>query len=117
MAVKITFLDRADFQFEIPLDRTVYLMRLRWNHYSQSWAMDLLTRARTALVYGTRLVPGVPLLAEHAMEFRPPGEFYVFGTPLAFDSFTRGDATLLYLTEEEMEYLQSLSQEELSALQ
>lgn len=102
MAVQISFTDRPDFQMEVTLERVVYLMRLRWNHMASSWAFDLLTRAKSPLVYGVRLVAGVPLLMGHAKDQLPAGEFYVFGEPVSYSSFLDGDSRLLYLSEEEL---------------
>ena len=105
MAIQVPFSDAPDFQFEISLDRVVYLMRLRWNHIAGSWGLDLMTRGREPLVFGARLEPQVPLLASHVGLSLPPGELYVFGDPEAYDAFTTGAAQLLYYSGEEMNAL------------
>lgn len=102
MAVQISFIDAPDFQFEVSLNGIVYLMRLRWNHVSMAWFMDLMTRERTPLVFGTKLVASCPLLAEQAGELIPKGEFYVIGEPITYDDFFVGHAQLVYFTESEM---------------
>lgn len=102
MASEIPFINSPDFQFEVSLDGIVYLMRLRWNHIAAFWYMDLLTRARTPLVYGTKLTSECPLLAEQAGDLIPKGEFYVFGETTEFLSFVKQQAQLVYFTESEM---------------
>jgi hypothetical protein len=102
MTSEVPFIDAPDFQFEISLDGIVYLMRLRWNHIANAWFMDLSTRARTPLVFGTKLVAKCPLLAEQAGDLIPKGEFYVVGEPTDFYSFLKAQAQLLYYTEDEM---------------
>lgn len=101
MAVQIPWQNGADFQFEIALDRFVYLMRLRWNDVGQSWAMDLLTRSKTPLVLGTRLTKAVDLLHGYVGEFAPPGSMFVLGQEPEFRSFVDGASHLVYLTEAE----------------
>ena len=102
MAVQLPWQNAADFQFEVALDRFVYLMRLRWNAQAESWAMDLLTRSKTPLVLGTRLTKAVDLVHGYVGEFAPQGSLFVLGQEPTFDSFKTGASQLVYLTEAEV---------------
>lgn len=102
MAALIPWQNAPDFQFEIALDRFVYLMRLRWNDKAASWAMDLLTRAKTPLILGTRLCESVDLLHGFVGEYAPPGHLFVLGSTPTFESFVLGGNQLVYLTREEI---------------
>ena len=101
MAVQIPWQDSADFQFEVSLDRFVYMMRLRWNDAAQSWALDLFTRSKTPLVLGTRLVASADLLRLYTGDFTLPGALFVIGEP-SLEAFVSGSASLVYLTEAEV---------------
>ena len=106
MAVLIPWQNAPDFQFEVALDRFVYLMRLRWNAVAGAWAMDLLTRAKTPLILGVRLERSVDLLHGFVGEFAPPGALFVLATQSpVFESFLRGSAQLVYLTEADIRAL------------
>lgn len=102
MAVIVPWQDSPDFQFEIALDRFVYLMRLRWNDKASSWVMDLLTRSKTPLVLGTRLVASQDLLHGFVGEFAPLGSLFVVGPTPELNSFVLGANQLVYLTQEEI---------------
>lgn len=99
--IQIPWHDSDDFQFEIALDRVVYLMRLRWNDVAGSYVMDLLTRNKVPVSLGTRLVAGTSLM-EVVTNFSPPGRFYVLGEDPTLDRFLSGACTFVYLTAAEM---------------
>ena len=106
MAQAIPWQNSPDFQFEVSLDRFVYLMRLRWNAQAESWAMDLLTRSKTPLLLGVRLVESTALLKGFVGEYAPAGEFFVLGPTPTVSSFESGANQLVYLTGEEISALQ-----------
>lgn len=106
MAQAIPWQNSPDFQFEVSLDRFVYLMRLRWNDKAESWAMDLMTRSKTPLMLGIRLVESTALLKGFVGEYAPPGELFVLGPTPTARSFESGANQLVYLTQEEISALQ-----------
>lgn len=96
MNVYIPWQRFADFQFDIALDGTVYILRLRWNHIGAAWVMDILTRNERPLILGNKLVRGALIASEPV---GPPGFFLVLGMrPPTFSSFSDGESRLLYVS-------------------
>jgi hypothetical protein len=99
-AVQVPWQNVADFQFEVALDRFVYLVRLRWNDYAKAWGMDLMTRSKTRIIMGTKLTLNTDLLRGSVMPFAPPGAMFVLGAEPTFTSFYDGASSLVYLDAE-----------------
>ena len=99
-AYVIPWQEAADFQFEVALDRIVYLMRARWNDYSKSWGLDISSRASTPLIMGIRVVANYDLLLGMNAPEYPPGMLVAIGEEPNYLSFLSGATDLTYIPEE-----------------
>ncbi len=66
-----------DYSEQVLLDGVLYGLRFRWNHRANAWFMDVSDTSGTALVWGRRLVVGLPLLRQHHALAIPPGEMLI----------------------------------------
>lgn len=101
MARVIQFPDAPEWQQSVSLDGRTYTLRARYNVVSEQWSMDILTRNKSLLVGGIRLVRGVRLMSQFNDDRLPPGDFAVIGEGknggLGCFCFREGRAQLLYL--------------------
>lgn len=98
--ISIPWQSFSDFQFDIALDGTVYILRIRWNPVAVAWAMDILTRSEKPMVLGNKLVLGA-VIALEAQE--PPGVFVVFSPSVpTYTSFAEGVSDLVYISRAEL---------------
>ena len=104
MAFMIPWQNAPEFQFEISLDGTVYVLRMQWNNTAGSWAMDVYSREMLPLSLGARLVFGVPVPHGPA-NLMPPGIFVPFGEEPNYQNMIDGTARLIYLSGAEVDAL------------
>lgn len=102
MAVAIPWQNSPDFQFEVALERFVYLFRIRWNYIAESWALDIFTRAKTPVSLGLRLVHSQDIFQGLVSQFSPGGGLFVLGDEPTYESMISGSSQLVYLTLEEI---------------
>lgn len=106
----ITFPNAPEWVQETQLDGRSYRLRARWNTTSNRWSLDMLTRDRTLIVAGLRLVRGAGLLFQFQDTRLPAGDLVVYdiGTPVDdYTDFPQGRAVLAYLSAAEIEALRS----------
>ena len=77
MMIKLRELD--DYIMEVTLGGMVLSMRVRFNHISRIYALDIYTQDRTPLVLGQPLLLGVDLFADIPPSQAPTGKLYVSG--------------------------------------
>jgi len=93
----------ASQSFNIVLDNRVYIIAIDWNSRFSYWTICIQTSEAVDLVRGTKLVPNFPLFTGHTNPLLPAGQMVVDASePLGRDSFTNGDARLVYATEAEV---------------
>lgn len=97
MAIVIPWQDSYDFQFEIALDRFVYLIRARFNHRAEIYALDLMTRNRHVIALGIALVRNVDLFAGFTKHDAPPGALLVVGDAPTKAALLSGSSQVVYL--------------------
>lgn len=72
---QLPILPSVPFQsFQVELDGVLYGFEFRWNHRSETWAMNLLDVNGDALLTGIRLCFGGPVLPISRSLSTPPGE-------------------------------------------
>ena len=96
----LPWIEAPDFQYEISMDREVYILRQRWNDLAKAWALDIFSRARTPIVLGARLVAGADVLVGINVAAAPRGGLVVVGEEPAYDSFRERRSYLVYLPPE-----------------
>lgn len=104
MAFVIPWQNAPEFQFEISLDGTVYVLRMQWNDTAASWAMDIFSREMSPLSLGARLVYGTPVPLG-PRDLLPPGVFLIQGEEPTYLSLIGGTSRLIYLTGAEVNAL------------
>ena len=97
MAALIPWQDAYDFQFEVALDRFVYLIRARFNHRAEVYALDLMTRNRVVIVRGLCLLRNVNLFDGLTHPDAPRGALVVVGEQPTKDNLLNGSAQLVYI--------------------
>ena len=95
-SVIIPWQNAYDFQFEIALDRFVYLMRARYNWRAGVYAIDLLTRNRVVIAFGLCLVRNVDLFDGMTHPDRPKGHLFVIGEAPTLANLLNGSAQRVY---------------------
>jgi len=104
--ITIPWQSAADFQFEMSLDRHVYLLRARWNDYSKAWGLDIFSRAKSPLILGIKLTRGSDALQGMNSPEHPPGALMVMGAEEpTYTSFFTGDSVLVYIPIEDIRAL------------
>lgn len=74
-------LDLEDFEEQVELDGTLFILRFRWNAREGAWFLDVLDSAETPLVMGRRLVAdGVLLARARHLQGVPAGELMPYDT-------------------------------------
>lgn len=102
----LTFPDAPEWVQEVQLEGRSYRVRARWNTSSAMWSLDMLTRDRTLVVAGVRIVRGAGLLSQFQDPRLPPGDLIAYDTggTSADDylAFTEGRAVIAYLSSAEL---------------
>lgn len=104
MSVVIPWQNAAEFQFEITLDGTVYIVHAQWNETAGSWGLSLFTREMTPIMLGTRMLRNAALLVG-SKKFLPPGQMMVMGEEPTYDKMIDGSSRLIYVTWAELNAL------------
>lgn len=103
----LSFLDANDSVFIATLDGTQYRLRMLWNDAGGFWTLSLRTPAGTALLEGVKVVPNYALLKPYHRPGIPPGELLVITDDtiqtVGRKDFADGTATLVYVTEDEVD--------------
>lgn len=102
----ITFLDANDVLTTVTLDGTQYKIRILYNDIGDFWTLSLRTPDNSSLLEGIKAVPNFPILYPYHQPGIPPGELMVVTTDsiqtVGRDDFTGSKATLVYITEDEI---------------
>lgn len=85
-----------DFQFEIALDRFVYLMRARYNNRLGTYALDLLTRNRVVVAFGICMVRNVDLFDGMTHPDAPKGRALLIGEAPTLENLLNGSCQFIY---------------------
>lgn len=104
-------IDANDQLIEATLDGLVFFINLSWNSEYQGYTLALYDENSTLLVAGVHCSPNLPLLRIYRRGGFPLGELMLFSLTEDIDrlSFEEGKATLLYLTEDDLQDAGALS--------
>jgi len=99
----IPFSTLPAFTETVNLDGQVYRLSFAWNYRANYWSMSFLDAGGAPLVQGIRLVLNLDLLRQYPGRGLPPGMLYAVDpsdtiAEPAFDDFSSGRVTLVYLT-------------------
>lgn len=96
MSVIIPWQNSADFQFEVALDRFVYLLRARYNWRAGVYALDLFTRNRSVIALGLCVVRNQDLFAGMTHPDAPRGRAYIIGEAPTLENLLNGSSLFVY---------------------
>lgn len=95
----IPFKTPSQWQEQINLDGTDYVLVFTWNALNEYWAMDILTRDLEPLVYGIKVVINYNLTAQYIADGLPPGDIVcqnLVGGDKKIERYDIGDITELF---------------------
>ena len=75
-----TRIDLEDYEVEVELGDTSYLLRFTWNYRSEYWFLTISDTDSNVIVGGVKVVVGKPLLAEVSNEDAPAAEILAVDT-------------------------------------
>lgn len=107
MAVIISIKDNPNHTLIVELEGIIFKLGFLYNSGSSFWAMTIWDEDDTLLVSGIKIIANYPLIFSHKNNSLPKGDFYCeiadVKSSITRDSFSSGEAKLLYLTQEEIE--------------
>ena len=102
----LTFPDAPEWVQEVQLEGRSYRIRARWNTASAKWSLDMMTRDRTLVVAGVRILRGAGLLSQFQDTRLPPGDLVAYDTGgiVSGDylAFIEGRSVVAYLSSVEI---------------
>jgi hypothetical protein len=72
--------DEPSYDFQVPLEGTVYSLGFSYNSRSNRWSMDIMDEVENPLIMGIVLVAGVVLNTRFVEAAGPAGSFYLYDT-------------------------------------
>lgn len=105
----IPFKEPASWREQITLDGVIFVLDFKWNALNEFWAMSIFNRDLVPLIYGIKIVPNYPLLAQYTFVGKPAGEIICQNIVGGVDVIRRFDMAqrfeLIYYSEGELEAL------------
>jgi len=100
---KISFFDHPSFSQRVSLDSREYLLRFTWNSRDVGWYLSILTVQGEMVLDSVRLVLGFDLLLNRVSPLLPAGSLLCVAvnpvvTEISYDSFTAGEAELIFVS-------------------
>jgi len=109
MATIIPIKNNPNHTLTIELDSKIFKLLFLYNSIGSFWTMSLYNEDDNLLVSNIKLVANYPLLFTHRNVNFPSGDFYCeiadTSAVISRNSFSSGEAKLLYLTQEEIELI------------
>ena len=109
MATIIPIKNNPNHTITIELESKLFKLWFLYNSISDFWTMSLYDENDNLLVSNIKIVANYPLLFTHKNKSFPLGDFYCEITnrsaTISRNSFSSGEAKLLYLTQEEVKLI------------
>jgi len=109
MAIIIPIKNNPNHAFTIELDSKIFKILFLYNSMGNFWSISLYDDDDNILISNIKLVANYPLLFRHKNINFPLGDFYCEITGVSAEitrnSFSSGEANLLYLTQEEIQLI------------
>jgi len=108
MSKVIPLKDNANYKFSIQLDSKTYILQFLYNTVNTYWTFSISDENETLLLSNIKIVKNFPLTDKYKIEGLPAGDFMCASTTdrITRDSFKNKEATLIYMTEAEIEAIQ-----------
>lgn len=101
--IEIPLKDYPWFSQEVTIDEISFVFVFTWNTRGTYWNMDILSKTLEPIINGIKLVSNYEIISKYALN-QIKGQMYVItesNTRIEYDSFTKGDAHLIYVSESE----------------
>lgn len=88
MATVLAAPSTAWSKYTVSLDEDVFIFEMAWNEREEYWYLTIYDTNDVVLISGVKLVPWVPVLANHPQEYLPKGQLMILDTQ---NEFGKGD--------------------------
>lgn len=87
----IPFKEPSQWQEQIELSGTIFILSFAWNALNEFWMMDIYDQDSNPLILGIKIVPNYNLTARYAVQGMPEGDILCINFVNSNDEISRYD--------------------------